>query len=780
MNAIERILERLDGVRQEAGYFVAFCPAHDDKEQSLSISQGTDGRVLMKCHAGCAAPDVVAALGLGMRDLFERNGHNEQGGRGVHTPPKTRATVQPCNPCSLEAYAEAKGLPVEFLRELGLSTISYMGRKAVRIPYLTEDGREVAVRLRLALEKSPQGDNRFRWRKGSKLTLYGLWRLERIRKAGYVVLVEGESDCHTLWHHGIAALGVPGASSWRAEWGKVLEGIEKVYAVIEPDRGGEAFREKLGASGIAERLYLVDLGDHKDASGLYLSGRADFEKRFRAALEAAVPYAEHRRAEEEARARDAWEACKGLATDPDILDRFAGDLACAGVAGESRVAKLLYLAVTSRLLEKPVSVAVKGPSSGGKSFLVERVLDFFPESAYYALTAMSEHALAYSGEPLSHRFLILYEAAGMSGDFQTYLMRSLLSEGRLRYETVEKTSEGMQPRLIEREGPTGLIVTTTAVKLHPENETRLISLTVTDTPDQTRAVLEALASEAAGDGPDLEAWRSLQSWLEGRDRSVTVPYARELARLIPPVAVRLRRDFGAVLNLIRAHAVLHQARRERDAAGRIVATIEDYAKVRELVADLVSEGIEATVPATIRETVEALKALYDDEEEPATITELAGELQLDKSSAWRRVRSAMDRGYIRNLEDRRGRPARLVPGDALPDDIEVLPDPERLQGCTVAVVSEGIDTPPPHSKTPANTDVAKTASSSDRPAAEVRALLESPPQWLARQMDACRAAGNPKQLLLALAAAVASEVLSNPRRADEVLPTVEAFMTGGH
>jgi hypothetical protein len=82
--------------------------------------------------------------------------------------------------------------------------------------------------------------------------------------------------------------------------------------------------------------------------------------------------------------------------------------------------------------------------------VVERVLSFVPESAYYALTAMSERTLAYSEEPIKHRFLVIYEAAGMSGEFATYLMRSLLSEGRVRYETVEKTSEGMKPRLIER------------------------------------------------------------------------------------------------------------------------------------------------------------------------------------------------------------------------------------------------------------------------------------------------------------------------------------------
>ena len=52
----------------------------------------------------------------------------------------------------------------------------------------------------------------------------------------------------------------------------------------------------------------------------------------------------------------------------------------------------------------------------------------------------------------------------------------------------------------------------------------------------------------------------------------------------------------------------------------------------------------------------------------------------------------MDRGYLENKEDRKGRPARLVAGDDLPDDIEILPAPERLQGCTVAGVSEGIET----------------------------------------------------------------------------------------
>jgi len=537
------------------------------------------------------------------------------------------------------------------------------------------------VRHRVALEKSEETDERFKWRTGSKTSLYGLWRLQSIRKVGRVVLVEGESDAQTLWYHGMPALGIPGADTWKPAWAEHLEGIEKVFAIIESDQGGETLREKLGACDIRDRLYLVDLGEHKDANGLYLSGREIFKDRFISALKEAESWKERRRAEIEAQSRRAWAACKDLILVPNILERFARELARSGVAGESRVAKLLYLAVTSRFLARPVSVAVKGPSGGGKSYLTEQVLRFFPEAAFYSLTAMSEHALAYSEEPLSQRMLVIFEAAGMAGDMQTHLIRSLLSEGRIRYELVEKTSEGLKPRLIERAGPTGLIIATTLTRLHPENETRMLSLPVTDTRQQTHDIMAALASEAGGDPPDLDAWHSLQEWLIAAEHRVAVPYAGELAAAVPPVAVRLRRDFGAVLNLIRAHAILHQASRERTDDGRVIATLEDYARVRELVADLVSEGIEATVPATVRETVEMVSRLRDETEKGVTIAALAEELKLDKSAAWRRVRSAMDRGYLENQEDRKGRPARLVTGDDLPDDIEILPAPERLQGC---------------------------------------------------------------------------------------------------
>src|ERR671911_181793 len=599
----EDVLDKLEVASRNGEKAMSFCPAHDDHHNPSLSLKAENGKLLLHCFAGCQPQDIVSKIGLQIKDLFI------EGGGGIFIPPPTPARLhaQGHNPhtngqnerasgdarsdhgCTLGDYSEVKKLPEDFLRGLGLREVTYLEKSAVRIPYPDKEGQEIAVRFRISLN----GTEKFRWRSGDKPLPYGLRLLEEARKAGFVVLVEGESDCHTLWYYEIPALGIPGANNWRDEWISYLEGIEKIYAIIEPDHGGDTLREKLTRCGaIRERLHFLELGEHKDPSALHLADPDSFKERFEVALEDAKPWIQLERAEAEVTSQEAWEHCSELAKAPNILERFAAELAQSGVAGEARIAKLLYLAVTSRLLTRPVSIVLKGPSSGGKSHVVERVLSFIPESAYYALTAMSERTLAYSEEPIKHRFLVIYEAAGMSGEFATYLMRSLLSEGKVRYETVEKTSEGMKPRLIEREGPTGLIVTTTALKLHPENETRLLSLTVTDTQDQTKAVMAALAEGASEAGLNFAPWHALQVWLESAEHRVSVPYARILADLIPPVAVRLRRDFGPLRTLIRPPPLLHEPPRARDGTRRIIATIEDYAAVRKLVVDLVGEGVE--------------------------------------------------------------------------------------------------------------------------------------------------------------------------------------------
>ena len=190
--------------------------------------------------------------------------------------------------------------------------------------------------------------------------------------------------------------------------------------------------------------------------------------------------------------------------------------------------------------------------------------------------------------------LVLYEADAIAkAGHGAYLLRTLLSEGEIRHETVEKAGKGFATKKITKSGPTGLIVTTTATGLDAELETRMLSLAVTDTPEQTRAVFRSLArNDNSSDAValDYERWHRLQRWLAAGQRNVIIPFAEQLADRVLALAVRQRRDFGAMLTLIRAHALLHRASRDLTEAGAIIATMEDYAVVRKLVDDLSPRG----------------------------------------------------------------------------------------------------------------------------------------------------------------------------------------------
>jgi hypothetical protein len=197
-----------------------------------------------------------------------------------------------------------------------------------------------------------------------------------------VVLVEGESDCHTLWFHGIPALGIPGAANWREDRdARYLDGIETIYVAVEPDRGGDTIQEWLSRSSIRHRVKLVRL-PVKDASALHLEDQNEFVTRWQAACLEATHWTAVEAKASAAQRTEAWEKCATLAKRGNILDEFAKELLDIGVVGEERAAKIIFLALVSRLLDRPVSVAIKCPSSGGKTFLVESTLKFFPATMH--------------------------------------------------------------------------------------------------------------------------------------------------------------------------------------------------------------------------------------------------------------------------------------------------------------------------------------------------------------------------------------------------------------
>jgi phage/plasmid primase-like uncharacterized protein len=364
-------------------------------------------------------------------------------------------------------------------------------------------------------------------------------------------------------------------------------------------------------------------------------------------------------------------SAREIIASEDVLALFATEIG-RFIVGEEKNTKILYLVCTSRLFNKTMHAAVKGPSSGGKSESRDRVVDFFPREHVIEFTALSEKALLYMEEGFEHKILSMGEAMSPEeAKFQDYLLRELMSNGKLRYPVAQKVGDKIVTIMIEKDGPVSFLVTTTRNKLNPENETRMLSLEVNDTEEQTKAVIGKVA-EVVGLNKemvieDIRPWHDYQRWLAAGECRVIVPYAQTLARLIKETkTVRLRRDFSQLLIAIKTLALLHRDHRKRSRKGEIVATIKgDYAAARDLMADLLATASEIKMRETIEDTIAAVRIVAARRPNPeidgATVRQVANELELDRSAVHRRLKAAESEGHIVNLENRKGAPARYKP-----------------------------------------------------------------------------------------------------------------------
>jgi hypothetical protein len=130
---VHELLSRLERVSKTSTGWMARCPAHEDTTPSLSVASAEDGRVLLRCFAGCEVGRVAEALGLELRDLF--------GSGGNPAAEIRRGTVVPASQVqSVAAWLrDARALPeVEIARLFAASTRT---GNAVVFRYRGLDGR---------------------------------------------------------------------------------------------------------------------------------------------------------------------------------------------------------------------------------------------------------------------------------------------------------------------------------------------------------------------------------------------------------------------------------------------------------------------------------------------------------------------------------------------------------------------------------------------------------------------------------------------------------------
>lgn len=377
-----------------------------------------------------------------------------------------------------------------------------------------------------------------------------------------------------------------------------------------------------------------------------------------------------------------------LLRNPSLLFLLRTVFNLLGLAGEAANSCILYLAITSRLLSRPISVTVKGESSAGKSYVVEKALQLFPANAYIVLTGMSKQALVYRDESFSHKTVVIFERGGMEA--ADYNIRTLQSEGKIVFETVERdpATNHQQTVRVEKEGPTNFIFTTTAAQIHQENETRHWSIFVDESPEQTEAVMAKIAETYMGgsriDPDELTVWQLAQTLIN--PVNVVIPYAGWLAKMIPNTPVRLRRDFTRFLALIEAIALLYQYQREvheTEQTRTVTATLEDYFLAHCLIGDefiATSKGRNKKVAETIdaMQRVQECKIESGEVDPVVTVSELAKELGKVNSTVSRWLKPALDNRWIEEVSEAKGpKGAEYKIGESMPDP-SPLPSVEEL------------------------------------------------------------------------------------------------------
>ena len=248
---------RIERALEEHGYAVrgnsAQCPAHEDRNASLSIGDRKDGTgAVLHCHAGCPTDMVLEALAMSAADLFnESRDHDAREPRGEWTP-------------------------------FGEATDVY--------DYTDEQGQLLFQVLRTANKQFPQRrpdhskKSGWNWKlDDTRRVLYKLPMVIRaIEDTGEIWIAEGEKDVRALENAGVTATCNPGgAGKWKPEYCEFLRDAI-VHIIADKDKPGQAHARQVAASleGIARGVEILEAaGTHKDAAAHLGAGLtlADFE-----------------------------------------------------------------------------------------------------------------------------------------------------------------------------------------------------------------------------------------------------------------------------------------------------------------------------------------------------------------------------------------------------------------------------------------------------------------------------------------------------------------------
>lgn len=204
------LLSKLQQVRRSGDGWIARCPAHEDRNPSLSVTE-RDGKILYHCHAGCTQEAVHDALFSGNK-------------------------VEP--------------------------------REVAHYDYCDESGNVLFQTVRYEpknfRQRRPDGKGGWIWNlEGVRRVLY---RLPVVLAVNELLILEGEKDCEAAKDFGLMATCNPmGAGKWQPEYSDCLRG-KRVTVIADADEPGRKHAQQVASSlhGKATSVKVLELPNAKD------------------------------------------------------------------------------------------------------------------------------------------------------------------------------------------------------------------------------------------------------------------------------------------------------------------------------------------------------------------------------------------------------------------------------------------------------------------------------------------------------------------------------------
>ncbi len=488
MNPLE-LTRALKG-RWHGAYGTARCPAHDDRSPSLSIAIAKDGRTLVKCHAGCSQDAVIGALTALNLWRGEPSQPSPVHAEAARRNPngeyalKLWAECRPAQGTIVEVYLRSRGITIPVPDSLRFHPkLKYpeggTWPAMVAVVQRGPDGAAIAIHRTFL---KPDGSGKAPVQKQKMMLGPCQGGAVRLAEAGdWLGVGEGIETCLTV----LQEVGKPVWAALSTSGLKALELppiVKEVTVLADADAAGEEAALDAGRrwkrAGLIAKIARPDDGC-SDFNDVLLIGRYVMSviKMIAGASEVKPSYDEivqmladmddveydrcrHAKAIEWDVRLETLDLLRKQAilvrsyhggptrddTEPDpddLKDRLQHILDTEGIldlwiqswdkvmAGEHRNAKLLYLVATSRLFDNCMHVAIKGPSSGGKSQIRKQVLEFFPGEDMVPSPRCRRRRCSITRVTSVTKFVDGRGGRLPRAGLQDLLLRELMSEGSL-------------------------------------------------------------------------------------------------------------------------------------------------------------------------------------------------------------------------------------------------------------------------------------------------------------------------------------------------------------